>query len=368
MFNIGWTKETTGPAFLGARMSRWRLFAAMLTAGFLGSCAQLHLTQDLHQVIQRTEGQDNFDQHQIAGPTAARVLPYALLAEQSYEPRVYLQRRAIPELRHCIADDPEVCVEGPRDQARADNWLKQWRYVWSCDGPAECQVKTAGASDPIGGLGVQVWVRRGLICKEAIVAFRGTVGGNEGDWESNFHWVLRALPIYDQYDQVRDHIGDFIAHIESDACYRRGVTQIATIGHSLGGGLAQLAAYSDRRVRRIYAFDPSLVTGYYSVDPPHRDQTVIGLRGERIYEHGEILAYGRYILRQFVPPPPCNPRIVNVRFDVVHGSPVKQHSLTDFTTALLREARGFGPERSPMVMQPCGSEAPAKNPSFEAAQ
>jgi hypothetical protein len=27
---------------------------------------------------------------------------------------------------------------------------------------------------------------------------------------------LRDFPIYDQYDQVRDHVGDFIGHIERD--------------------------------------------------------------------------------------------------------------------------------------------------------
>ena len=49
-------------------------------------------------------------------------------------------------------------------------------------------------------------------------------------------------------------------------------------------GLAQLAAYSDRRIRRVYAFDPSMVTGFYSVDPPNRDRNVRGLGIERVYE------------------------------------------------------------------------------------
>ena len=119
----------------------------------------------------------------------------------------------------------------------------------------------------------------------------GTMQGNSGDWESNFHWILRAFPVYDQYDQLRDHIGNFVAHIERDKCYRPGATQIAAVGHSLGGGLAQLAAYSDPKIRRVYAFDPSMVTGYYSVDPRNRDENVKGLRMERVYEHGEILAY-----------------------------------------------------------------------------
>jgi pimeloyl-ACP methyl ester carboxylesterase len=333
-------------------------FAAMtLAAAILAGCAQLHLTQGPDQVIQRTEGEDNYDAQQKAGPTAARILPYGLLAEQSYDPSVYTRHKAAPRATGCISDDPKDC-DTLRDAKRATEWLNQWRYVWSCNGPDECGVRTQGQTEPVGGLGVQVWARKGARCPEAVIAFRGTVGGDKGDWESNFHWILRGLPIYDQYEQVRDHIGDFIGHAERDPCYRAGATEIIAVGHSLGGGLAQLAAYSDPKIRRVYAFDPSMVTGYYSVDPRDRDQNVKGLRMERIYEHGEILAYGRYIVRQYIPLSPCNPRVVSVRFDVIHGSPIAQHSLTDFDNGLLREARSHPPELSPMVDAPCGMEAP----------
>ena len=314
--------------------------AAAILAPCLGGCAQLHLTQGPDQVIQRTEGEDNYASNQKAGPTAARVLPYALLAEQSYNQDVYSRRMMTPRTSGCVASDPKDCIDSA-DAKRAAAWLAEWRYVWSCDGPDQCRVRTPGQSEPVGGLGVQVWARKGVRCPEAVIAFRGTVGGNQGDWESNFHWILRAFPIYDQYDQVRDHVGEFVDHIERDRCAHAGPTLITAVGHSLGGGLAQLAAYSDRRIRRVYAFDPSMVTGYYSVDPPHRNENVKGLKMERVYEHGEILAYGRYVMRQYIPLSPCNPRVVSVRFDVIHGSPIAQHSLTDFDNALLREARGL---------------------------
>ena len=263
-----------------------KAIAAAIALLSLSACADLHLDQGPDQVIQRTEGEDNFAVKQKAGPIAARVLPYALLAEQSYDPRVYATHRFAPRATTCVADDPKDC-DARADDRRAARWLSEWRYVWSCDGPEECRVRTPGRSEPVGGLGVQVWARKGARCPEAVIAFRGTVGGNKGDWESNFHWILRDFPIYDQYDQVRDHIGDFIGHIERDPCYRPGLTQIIAVGHSLGGGLAQLAAYSDRRIRRVYAFDPSMVTGFYSVDPPHRDRNVQGQRIERVYELGE---------------------------------------------------------------------------------
>ena len=66
-------------------------------------------------------------------------------------------------------------------------------------------------------------------------------------------------------------------------------------------------------------------------------------------EHGEILAYLRYFLRQAAPPSPCNPRIVNVRFDLLQGSVIDQHSLADFTTGLLRVSNGVPPEPHPVV-------------------
>jgi hypothetical protein len=342
-----------------------KAIAVAFALPLISACAGLHLDQQPDQVIQRTEGQDNYSQRQKAGPVAARVLPYALLAEQSYDDEVYVKHRIAPRARACAADNPDDC-ETRSDAARAARWLQEWRYVWSCEGPDACGVRMTGQSPAVSdGLGVQIWASKGAICTEAIVAFRGTVGGDKGDWESNFHWILRALPIYDQYDQVRDHISDFIGHIEHDSCYRKGETEIIAIGHSLGGGLAQLAAYSDQRVRRVYAFDPSMVTGFYSVDPPNRDRNVQGLGIERVYEFGEVLAYGRLIMLHYIPLSPCNPRVVSVRFRVFQGAPIALHSLSDLNNGLLRVARGSEPEGAPMVLERCNM---APKPSLVASQ
>ena len=330
--------------------------ALAIALPLLSGCAGFHLDQEPDQVIQRTEGEDNSNQRQKAGPVAARVLPYALLAEQSYDPQIYATRKTAKRATACAADNPKSCDRV--DDERAARWLDEWRYVWSCDGPDECGVRSAGQSEPVGGLGVQIWARKGVRCPEAVIAFRGTVGGDKGDWESNFHWILRAFPIYDQYEQVRDHVGDFIGHIERDTCYRAGSTEIIAVGHSLGGGLAQLAAYSDRRIRRVYAFDPSMVTGFYSVDPPNRDRNVQGLGIERVYEFGEVLAYGRLIMLHYIPLSPCNPQVVSVRFRVFQGAPIALHSLTDLDNGLLRVARGSEPEKSPMALERCGNAPP----------
>ena len=232
-----------------------KAIAAAIALPLLSGCAGLHLDQGPDQVIQRTEGEDNYDlrgrrparslRASCPTPAGGAIIRSSGLSNSQDRARGHRMRRRRTEgLRRAR-----------RDQ-RAARWLHEWRYVWSCNGPDECGAQTAGQGERVAdGLGVQIWARKGVRCPEAVIAFRGTVGGNKGDWESNFHWILRAFPIYDQYEQVRDHVGDFIGHIERDSCYRKGATEIIAVGHSLGGGLAQLAAYSDRRSG---AFTPSI--------------------------------------------------------------------------------------------------------------
>ena len=53
-----------------------------------------------------------------AGPVAACVLPYALLAEQSYDPEVYATHRIAPRASACVADDPRIATRAPTTNAR----------------------------------------------------------------------------------------------------------------------------------------------------------------------------------------------------------------------------------------------------------
>src|SRR5277367_4752940 len=99
-----------------------KAIAAAIALPLLSGCAGLHLDQAPNQVIQRTEGEDNYAQRQKAGPVAARVLPYALLAEQSYDPRVYATHRIAPRATACGANDPAEC-DARADGQRAARWL-----------------------------------------------------------------------------------------------------------------------------------------------------------------------------------------------------------------------------------------------------
>ncbi len=105
-----------------------KAIAAAIAQPFLSGCAGLHLDQGPDQVIQRTEGEDNYAERQKAGPVAARVLPYALLAEQSYDPNVYATHTFTPRASACGGNGAADC-DARADDERAARWLYEFGEV-----------------------------------------------------------------------------------------------------------------------------------------------------------------------------------------------------------------------------------------------
>lgn len=189
------------------------------------------------------------------------------------------------------------------------------------------------------GLQVRVWYEVAKERPRVVIAFRGTEAADAGDWWSNFRWITRIIPfIDDQYDQLVYGIDRF-----ADAVRQRmpaGAVLITT-GHSLGGGLAHQAAYKNENIKQIYAFDSSVVTGYFNVSREQRERHQKGMRIERIYEHGEILAYVGWFFRQFVPVSSRDPEIKLVRFNLMDSNNIfKQHSMSRFACLIERAASG----------------------------
>jgi Lipase (class 3) len=155
---------------------------------------------------------------------------------------------------------------------RAREAFKSWRYQFGNDSylgcydpaDADCQRALRNKGWDFGsGPSFQVWARTRVprvgrvACSEVSIAFRGTVGFNSGDWYSNLDRFWS--PYDDYYHQVRRNIDGIINEIKRLPCYN-GATQIVSTGHSLGGGLAQLAALANkptgRRITKVFAFDP----------------------------------------------------------------------------------------------------------------
>jgi hypothetical protein len=271
-----------------------------------------------------------------AADYAALYLPYARMASVAYTDAPDLNSRNCPSVALLQKPNPKNSDRIESYRARAALWVAQlnaegWRCVHGRVGPQPC-LKPSQFCNPVEGLEVHVWVKQHRGC-ETVVAFRGTDLEQPGDWLSNFRWFNWMLPIKDQYDQVGEHIGDII----KKGC--KGRALVAT-GHSLGGGLAQHAAYSEKKFKYVYAFDPSPVTG---LDIPRLDyfykERKLGI--DRIHERGEILATPRFFIEGFINPRPCYPFTRLVTFnEITSGSPIAQHSMTDLTAGLQQRARG----------------------------
>lgn len=336
-----------------------RIVAGCMAAGVLSGCSGTQFSQPGGQARILTEGYDRISKND--GPIAARILPYALLSGVARDPQLnnkLLDENSYPP-RFSIAckEAAKFGCDNPRAmEALANRVLRRYKLIRDIRGPLRCNsTKRAVCTKPVNGLGIQIWKKAGANnrCSEVVFVFRGTDAKSLGDWLSNLHWVTRILPLHDQYEQVQDHLPNYLNALGH--CRR---APVVAIGHSLGGGLAQHAAFVDPRIKRVYVFNPSVVTG--SSDRHvnweiHRR----GLTIERIYEHGEILAYLRYVQRQFLPPTRCNPRIVHVRFNRLHGNFLYQHTMHDVNIGLLKAAQGKVPEKKSFADQPC---SPAGRP------
>jgi len=168
----------------------------------------------------------------------------------------------------------------------------------------------------------EVWDHAAAPAQVALV-FRGTHEAK--DWWSNLRWVTRFIPIgWDQYNVVRNDI----AAIVERARTRLPQAQMVTVGHSLGGGLAQQAAYAHPDIKLVVAFDSSPVTGFRSVSRAEREKNARGIEVFRAYEKGEVLAYLRGFLRKFLPLSTKDPAIVEVRFNLSKGFfAIQEHSM-----------------------------------------
>lgn len=211
--------------------------------------------------------------------------------------------------------------------------------------PEDCKL-ILDSTDPVNtdSKGVAVKGLRYLVWhwpqeNQLIIAFRGS-GKRLGDWFSNFRWLTRYIPgVHDHYDLVRKNIN----RVVEDAQAAVGpVDQIVTTGHSLGGGLAQQAAYGCDAIKTVYAFNPTPVTGFNNVDSQLLENNRKGIFIARVFEHGEILAYMRFGLRQFYKISPQDPQIIELRFNFSKAlGGLREHGMESFAAQVWKTARGI---------------------------
>jgi hypothetical protein len=193
-------------------------------------------------------------------------------------------------------------------------------------------------------LRVEVWERE--MPPAVAVTFGGTVVRNEMDWRANLRWFTPGR--VDEYTLTQIDFAEAFAN----ECTRRNrlgrpvSTHLFSTGHSLGGGLAQQFAYAlpdgpaVPRVEKVYAFDSSPVTGFFSVNKKVRDLNRAALKIDRIYERGEILAIARSLMSIFWKPSAAAPAIRGVRYNLFYTcNPIAGHSMKRMAGTLGEAAR-----------------------------
>jgi hypothetical protein len=331
------------------RASRWvvRSTALLLAALALAACA----TQPRDKVEVGVGTQ--MATLAKAGDYAALYTPYAMMATAAYADPYALNAHHCPDPARLAMTRPGESAADADYRKTVRGWIaylnaRGWQCRFGIYGNLKCPPR-AGDCHPVSGLEFHVWRRMHAgSCREVVIAFRGTDKNDLGDWVSNFRWLNRLVPKFDQYAQVQTHITYIVNRIKRNGCNGAG-TQFVSAGHSLGGGLAQQAAYADAggNIKYVYAFDSSPVTGFFDVSELVREHSTKGLGVDRAYERGEILMLPRLIIENIFPPAECNPRIRSVRFNVLTGLPGAQHNIEDLTKQLrvVAQQPGANPRR-----------------------
>jgi hypothetical protein len=266
-------------------------------------------------------------------PYAVLYKPYAQMAALAYANPPYLTGKACPDANKLASSsDKDDVILAKMARALHD---AHWACLSGHVGPFGCK---AGTPRCVGGLEYHLWRhQRDGRCDTAVIAFRGTDTNDIGDWLSDFRWLL-GRRFFDQYDQVQLAVFDIIDSLPAYGCHP---DVIVATGHSLGGGLAQHAAYSDKRITYVYAFDPSPVTAFFDVPMAKRDAAKERLGIDRIYEAGEILSLPRYIASGVFPSSQCRPRVRIVRFATgIQPSVVERHRIRNLVAGLNMLAAG----------------------------
>ena len=310
---------------------RYAFLIAVVSYGLV-TWVRVRLSSAYHQapdqVVTREPGHRLLGSTQPIANEGRKDMEFAWLSEAAYD-------------RAPNSDDVKSGDCPPADATLQNGGWKRWT-----DFPDPDLLKKISISN----LRLEVWSNEAE--KAVAVTFGGTIFTSGKDWKSNLRWFI---PFHnDEYTTIVKQFGPAFVQEYSQReqlpewAYLQGATLFST-GHSLGGGLAQQFAYAlpihdgVPLATKVFAFDPSPVTGFYSVPKAIRDHNSANLAIDRIYERGEILAYLRSFINFWMPPSSVNPTIRQVRYNLFYTrDPIKGHSIADLACKLSQYVRPSG--------------------------
>jgi hypothetical protein len=292
-----------------------------------------NMSQARDEVLVRAPGDRIYGEPRPAAQEATNHWECALLSQVAYLKAEEIKAVMVPTASLTSAQRTAVSNQPTAPQARLRDG--GWEYLDFFP-----TAKLDKAFKRVN-LRVEVWAKkdRSVIA----VAFGGTVATSIADWRANLRWVLPKHK--DEYTlTVGSFVPDFVRVLEGLMLPTPPI--IWSTGHSLGGGLAQQFAYAlpDElsaeglvmpKVIQVYAFDPSPVTGFYSLKKATRTRNAHELKTDRVFERGEILASLRSLLALITPPSRANPAVRAVRYNYLGITwPIHAHSISQFADGL----------------------------------
>jgi hypothetical protein len=244
----------------------------------------------------------------------------------------------------------------------AARYLLPWRYEFGHEGFLACldnpNCKTRGRRISSGPT-FHVWVRypqnQKTTCNEVSIAFRGT--NVSSDWWANLRYI-NPLERWtdDHYRQLRRNIDAIITRIVNLPCYKRATPspQIVSVGHSLGGGLAEFAALANNpanpRIVKVFSFNASPEVASDLIDKNTLATNAERLEIDRVYQLGEPNYYARTYFREDFPQSRlrCRPQVRNVQFGVFGDAGVLDlHKMQGLAREFVRLSRNEDKYRTP---------------------
>jgi hypothetical protein len=176
----------------------------------------------------------------------------------------------------------------------------------------------------------RLWVTETGSPRVAMLVFRGT--HIPADWISNLRWIDFWLPLEDHYEQTERITRELVDWIHAQY---GGDTIIYAAGHSLGGGLAQTAAYAAcGDIASVFAFDSSPVTRHRAANKCENRPREFW----RVFEQSEILSYARFAVRLALGLREANPQMTELKVHLFRGVAISGHSMLDLASNLNRAA------------------------------